>query len=112
MNDIYPCLLPFPPLFALLTGYSHAVRFSVLIPISALVYYRDFALRLNLPPRQQFSKATSSRLVNRLVEATVTILGHEQSRMSSGGREQAIILVKQFAGKSLIMFSLHRLMQY
>ena len=73
-----------------------------LVLISVIVYYRDTALRVNLPPRQQFSKATLSPLVSRLVEAAVTILGHEQSRMSSGGRDQAMTLARQLAGRSLL----------
>ncbi len=65
----------------------------------AAVYYRDGALRLDLPPRISFSKSTASTLVLRLMKVALRMLEHEQARTSSGGLEQGQILAKQISGE-------------
>ena len=44
----------------------------------AAVYYCDGALRLALPPHQQFSKKTASALVIQLIESAWRMLQFEQ----------------------------------
>lgn len=66
------------------------------------VYYRDGALRLVLPPRQNFTKATASLLVSYLITSARSMLKNEQKREQKGDAAEGDILVKQIICTSLI----------
>ncbi|KAJ7855067.1 hypothetical protein B0H13DRAFT_1903287, partial [Mycena leptocephala] len=59
------------------------------------IYYRDGALRLGLPPRQNFSKPTASPLVVYLITSARLMLQNEQKREQKGDAAEGDILVKQ-----------------
>ncbi|KAJ7927093.1 hypothetical protein B0H13DRAFT_2312870 [Mycena leptocephala] len=59
------------------------------------LYYRDGALRLGLPPRQNFSKPTASPLVVYLITSARLMLQNEQKREQKGDAAEGDILVKQ-----------------
>ena len=69
-----------------------------LIPAFPLVYYRDGALRLALPPRALFSKRTASSLVLRLIASARCMLQYEQQRVRSGTKEDDAKLIAQLTG--------------
>ena len=62
------------------------------------VYYRDGALRLNLPPHSEFCKAKCSPLFLQLIISACLMLGHEQTRVQNGSESDGAILVQQLAG--------------
>lgn len=62
------------------------------------VYYRDGALRLNLPPCSKFCKAECSPLFLQLIISARLMLGHEQARVQKGSESDGAILVQQLAG--------------
>ncbi|KAJ6558697.1 hypothetical protein B0H10DRAFT_2213208 [Mycena sp. CBHHK59/15] len=59
------------------------------------VYYDDGALRLVLPPRQNFSKGTVSALVKYLITSARKMLQNEQKREQKGDATEGDILVNQ-----------------
>ncbi|KAF7982537.1 hypothetical protein HWV62_28166 [Athelia sp. TMB] len=59
------------------------------------IYYRDRALRLNLPARDNFTSKTVSPLVLRLMNSARLMLQNEQLRMRSGGEAEGNQLIKQ-----------------
>ncbi|KAJ6495921.1 hypothetical protein DFH09DRAFT_946043, partial [Mycena vulgaris] len=63
--------------------------------INIIVYYRDGALRLGLPPRQDFNKETASPLVGYLITNARLMLRAEQKREQRGDSSEGDILVKQ-----------------
>lgn len=63
------------------------------------VYYRDGALRLNLPPRSEFCKAKCSPLFLQLITSARLMLGHEQARIQKGSERDGEILIQQLAGR-------------
>ena len=68
------------------------------------MYYGDDALRLALPPRQQFSKKAASALVVQLIESAQQMLQFEQQRVQRGGVDDGDKLVKELTGKSSFEF--------
>ena len=75
---------------------------NILTP--AAVYYRDGALRLALPPRQQFLKKTASALVIQLIESARRMLQFEQQHIRQGGVDDGDRLVKELTGKNSFRF--------
>jgi hypothetical protein len=65
---------------------------------SCPVYYADQALKLNLPPRSQFSKKNAPELARALIKYARRMLANEQLRESAGGEEEGDLLVKQLIG--------------
>jgi hypothetical protein len=65
---------------------------------SCPVYYADQALKLNLPPRSQFSKKNAPELARPLIKYARRMLANEQLRESAGGEEEGDLLVKQLIG--------------
>ncbi|KAJ6534599.1 hypothetical protein DFH09DRAFT_1369723 [Mycena vulgaris] len=63
--------------------------------INIIFYYRDGALRLGLPPRQDFNKETASPLVGYLITSARLMLRAEQKREQRGDSSEGDILVKQ-----------------
>ncbi|KAJ7479092.1 ribonuclease H-like domain-containing protein [Mycena latifolia] len=59
------------------------------------VYYRDSALRLGLPTRQNFSKKSASPLVSYLITSARTMLRNEQIHEQKGDSSEGDILVNQ-----------------
>ncbi|KAJ7784033.1 hypothetical protein B0H14DRAFT_3507050 [Mycena olivaceomarginata] len=59
------------------------------------LYYADQALKLNLPPRSQFSKKNAPELARALIKYARRMLANEQLRESAGGEEEGELLVKQ-----------------
>ncbi|KAJ7580732.1 hypothetical protein C8J56DRAFT_867094, partial [Mycena floridula] len=59
------------------------------------IYYRDGALRLNLPPRESFSRDSVSPFLLQLLISARLMLSHEQQRMQSGGVAEADRLVQE-----------------
>ncbi|KAJ7577673.1 hypothetical protein C8J56DRAFT_1060849 [Mycena floridula] len=58
-----------------------------------LFYYHDGALRLNLPPRESFSRDSVSPFFLQLIISARLMLSHEQQHMQSGGVAEANRLV-------------------
>jgi hypothetical protein len=73
-----------------------------------LVYFRDGAMRLQLPPRASFSKDTMSAFLRRLFVSARKMLFYEQKRMQSGGGVEAALLVKQLTGEFLSAIFIHK----
>ncbi len=63
-----------------------------------LVYQRNMALRLDLPPQLAFSKSISSSLVLQLISAAVAMLKNEQKRRTSGSSDEGKQLLEQLKG--------------
>ncbi|KAJ6575687.1 hypothetical protein DFH09DRAFT_1361827 [Mycena vulgaris] len=81
----------FENLKAVLLLYA-AVRFSMIVSDTT---DRDGALRLGLPPRQDFKKETASPLVGYLITNARLMLRAEQKREQRGDSSDGDILVKQ-----------------
>ena len=74
-----------------------SVPFKLLIHI-LVVYYRDSAMRLQLPSRALFEKKTASLFVIYLIDNARLMLQNEQKREQKGGAAEGDILVKQMIG--------------
>ena len=68
--------------------------------LTLIVYYFDGALKLNLPPRDMFSKMTSPVLVQKIIDAAVKMFQNEQKRKRKGGKHEAKVFVEQLTSKS------------
>jgi hypothetical protein len=70
---------------------------------SDIVYYSDMALKLNLPPRSQFSKDNAPVLSRDLIKYARRMLAAEQLREKRGGAEEGELLVKQLIGNIWVL---------
>lgn len=65
----------------------------------SLVYYRDGALRLHLPLRENFKRETAEPTVIRLIKSARLMLANEQLRAEAGNQNDGQILVHQIIGR-------------
>ncbi|KAF7327065.1 hypothetical protein MKEN_00281800 [Mycena kentingensis (nom. inval.)] len=61
------------------------------------VYSRDNALRLNLPERRSFSKATAPPLYLRILKTAISVLQGEQARLKEGTKEEQLQQLKDLS---------------
>jgi hypothetical protein len=79
--------------FWILVGFS--LSLFIIRTKHSIVYYRDGALRLSLPPRHSFSKSTASPFVGLLITSARLMLRNEQKRERRGDSTEGDSLVKQ-----------------
>jgi hypothetical protein len=84
--------LPARPKYVILISVEYIADFP-------LVYYSDFALKLNLPSRSSFSQKTAPILARELIKYARSMLANEQIRERQGGADEGKLLVKQLIGK-------------
>ena len=66
------------------------------------VYFRDGALKIQLPPHGSFSSKTINPLLAGPIQSAFLMLEWEQKRTRCGGAEQGVQLVDQLKGKCIL----------
>lgn len=75
----------------------------IMTEFKCAVYFRDGALKLDLPPRHLFRGNTASPLVLQIIDSAILMLEWEQKRTLSGGPEQGRLLIEQITGKYIFI---------